>query len=129
MLQHRHELPVELWALIIGDTCKADQKTCLSVSRTWRKIAIGILFSAVQIHFGFGLENPWRDLIHPYHSSEEEITKMSRSWEILDRIGDDRDFAWAVKRIVVLAFAKGHTIFERREYCIHIIFLSFNTSA
>lgn len=112
----QHEIPVEIWALVIADTCKADQRTCLSVSRTWRKIAISLVFSTVQIHFGFGLENPWRDEQHPYRSSHEEITKMSRSWEILDRIGDDPDFARVVKRIVVLAFAKGHTIFERRKY-------------
>ena len=118
---------MELLALIIGDACKADQRTCLSVCRTWRKIGIGVLFSVVQIYFGFGLENIWRDHKDPYYSSEGEITKMSCSWEILDRIGDDPDFAWAVKKIVILAFAKGHTVFERREYSN--TFSSFDTSA
>lgn len=116
------ELPVEIWSIIIGGVSQPDQSTCLAVSRTWREIATGLVFSRVKIHFGFGLENPWRNQNHPYVSSKDEITKMSRSWEILDRIGDDPDFARAIKDITVLAFAKGHTIFERRRALHHIIF-------
>ena len=47
---------------------------------------------------------------------DEEIHMMSQSWDILDHIANDVDWARSVKKIVVFAFAKGHTIFQRRTY-------------
>jgi hypothetical protein len=47
-------------------------------------------------------------------SENDEIQMMSQSWDILDHIANDAIWARAVKKVVVLAFARGHTIFQRR---------------
>lgn len=101
------QLPVELWDSIIAGLPIIDQKTCLSVCRTWRKISITLLFDVVFLKLGTDAHDPFVDI-------DREFEGLSRSWEIMERITQDRTFALAVKKIVVLALSD-HTVYARRE--------------
>jgi hypothetical protein len=101
-------LPIELWTSIIATSSRSTQIQCLSVCRGWHTISIHLLFSTVRIHFGLPQD--------PTSSEDEEVQLISQSWDILDHIANDVSFARSVKNMVVFAFAKGHTIFQRRVY-------------
>jgi hypothetical protein len=101
------ELPVELWNGIISMLPASSQRQCLSVCQTWHGVSIHFLFSTVRIHLGLRYDPTTRD---------NEMQMISQAWDILEHISNDAFFARSVKTMVVLAFAKGHTIFQSRKY-------------
>lgn len=107
MATRTSHLPIELWNDIVAVLPFSAQRQCLSVCRTWHRISIQFLFSTIRIYFGMPQD--------PISSEDEEIRMMSQSWDMLDHITYDFDFARSVKKVIVFAFAKGHTIFQRRS--------------
>ncbi len=105
---HRHaSLPTELWYPIIDMLPSLDQKTCLSVSKTFHDITAIYVFSHVTISLGF-----WRPFEYEAEDedfSPEEKTAIKRhanaSYDILRHIMRTPDFAKGVKKVSVRAFS------------------------
>ncbi|KAM5537235.1 hypothetical protein V8D89_009168 [Ganoderma adspersum] len=98
-------LPTELWYPIISGLPSLDQRTCLSVSKTFHDIASKYVFSHVAI--SLGLWRPFEYEIEYEDLSPEEKVAMKRqanaSYEILRHIMDTPDFARKVKKLCVRA--------------------------
>ena len=113
-------IPTELWAQIIEFLPRADQRTCLLVSRMFHDLAISHLFAQVFVHFG--LWTPQCDSRFPGESmTTEEREEMQRinsiSWNVLRHISRNPSFASLVKKITVRAYsASEDSVWEQRMH-------------
>jgi len=103
------QLPAETWSAIIEFLPLSQQRPCLFVSRLHHDLAIRFLFSVVKVHF---ISESLEETFGCGHNVAPSL--MARSWEILDYIAHEPNFAKVVKTVVVYAFAAGLVVFERR---------------
>lgn len=82
---------VELWHAIAQELARDDVRTLLGVSRTFRAVALRILFNLTEIHVGSPSTGPTR-------REREEAAKG-----ILERIPRDPQLAHAIVRLRVHA--------------------------
>ncbi|KZT02822.1 uncharacterized protein LAESUDRAFT_729789 [Laetiporus sulphureus 93-53] len=103
------ELPPEIWRQIMRYLPNFSRRTCLFVSMLVHDLAAEILFSTVNIHFG-----AWEHSPTPHvRGYALERARASASWNILQRIRSDPQFAKYVKKVIVYSYARHHAVFER----------------
>ena len=104
----RASLPTELWYRIIYMLPPLDQKTCLSVSKTFHDIATTYVFSHVTIYLGLWQPFEFDSEDDEFGIQEKATTKRQGniSYDILRHIMHTPEFAKKVKKISVRAFSK-----------------------
>lgn len=111
------ELPTETWTHIIQSLQYSHQIPLLHVSRAFHAITIRFVFAAIRIYL-VGKESAefLATSYGPPPPSEEILERgMQRSWEILQHIKDNPEFASVVKTVSVVAMADSHSVFEKRK--------------
>lgn len=112
------ELPTETWTHIIQYLRYSHQIPFLHVSRAFHAITIRFVFSAIRIYFVGKESAEFFATSHgPPGLPAAEILEqsMQRSWEILQHIKDNPEFASVVRTVSVVAMADSQSIFEKRE--------------
>jgi hypothetical protein len=109
-------LPVEIWNKIIEYLPSAHQRDVLLVSRFFHDVAVRLLFSFIRIYF-IGGDHAFTmlDTDDAQYTQETMELLMHRSWEILNHIAQEPNFARVVRSISVHAFTSDKTIFEQRK--------------
>ena len=113
-------IPTEIWAHIVEFVPRADQRSCLFVSRMFHDLALSRLFAHVFVHFG--LWTSQCDGRYPSDSmTTEEHEEMQRinsiSWNVLRHISRNPSFASLVKKITVRAYsASEDSVWEQRMH-------------
>lgn len=111
------ELPTETWTHIIQYLRYSHQMPFLHVSRAFHAITIRFVFSAIRIYFVGKESAEFLATSHgpPLPAAEVLEQNMQRSWEILQYIKDNPEFASVVRTVSVVAVADSQSIFEKRE--------------
>jgi hypothetical protein len=111
-------LPTETWSHILQYLQYPQQIPLLHVSRAFHDISIRFLFSTIRIYLVGNESSEFLATSHGPPPLTEEIRErtMQRSWEILQHITDNPEFARVVKNVCVVAMADSHSIFEKRVF-------------
>ena len=100
-------LPPEMWSQIIDFLPRADQRSCLFVSRVFHEFALARLFAHVIVYFGLWTANGENRPSIPW--TEKDYEDMDRlnlnSWQVLHHISRTPAFARFVKKLSVRAFS------------------------
>ncbi|KAI1783471.1 hypothetical protein LXA43DRAFT_1102495 [Ganoderma leucocontextum] len=98
-------LPPEIWALIVKEIEREDQKTCLALSKLHHELSTRALFAHVNVHFGLWIVDPsvtWSE-----ETAAELQLKNNVTWDILRHISLFPDFAKVVKKLIIRAYLPG----------------------
>lgn len=116
-------LPPEIWSQILDYIPRFESRYLLSVCSQFHDNIIRQLFSSIKIYFIGG--DKGKKMLNTFYEdfTRETAEKLMRkSWEILNRISRDPQFAKVVKNITIVAYAEGLGIFERCKFLhIHLI--------
>ncbi|KAF9464969.1 hypothetical protein BDZ94DRAFT_1254974 [Collybia nuda] len=109
------DLPIETWTHIIQFLQYSHQIPFLHVSRSFHAIAVRFVFASIRIYLVGKESSEFFAMSYgpPLPSDEILERSMQRSWEILQHIKDNPEFASVVKTIIVVAMADSHSIFEK----------------
>jgi hypothetical protein len=109
-------LPAELLSAIVDELWASDLRACLGVSREFRVRAVPRIFRTVHLRFGTPNANSAATIYASNGAAQTEVEVLEQTWGILEAIETDRDFARAVKEIVVHAqYGRKTAIFERSK--------------
>ncbi|PCH37042.1 hypothetical protein WOLCODRAFT_140692 [Wolfiporia cocos MD-104 SS10] len=109
--------PPEIWQKIVNELPTRDKRHCLQISRFFRELAIRTLFAKIHVHFGVDpyLEDYETDDDASLHALRH--TRLSMTWDILQRIIHDSAFAAVVTSVVVYSYSQCLGLFEQRTLC------------
>ena len=110
-------LPPEIWSQILDYIPRFESRYLLSVCSQFHDNIIRQLFSSVKIYFIGG--DKGKKMLNTFYedfANETAEKLMCKSWEILNRISRDPQFAKVVKNLTIVAYAEGLGIFERRAF-------------
>ncbi|KAJ3575270.1 hypothetical protein NP233_g1208 [Leucocoprinus birnbaumii] len=111
-------LPTELLSEVICCLSPRHQKCLLGVSRLFRDLVLPQIFQFITIFMLLGPHSTDDLLEFPNGSGlgdrSEAIHQklMQRSWEVLDRICDDREFASSVKEMQLVVYTRECTCYD-----------------
>ncbi|KAH9900731.1 hypothetical protein C8Q73DRAFT_215959 [Cubamyces lactineus] len=111
------QLPLDIWRHVIEILPRADQRSCLFVSRDLHQIAFSQVFSRVTICFGLyqarWLTDDENDKWDEFDYEEWE-RQNDASYESLRQIMQDPAFALTIRELSVRAYASTDRLFELR---------------
>ncbi|KAF9486032.1 hypothetical protein BDN70DRAFT_822873 [Pholiota conissans] len=107
-------MPPEIWSHVLDNVPRTLLPNLLSVCSQFHDIAIRTIFASIKIYFLGGRRG--MEALNTFDTSwtAETATKLiCKSWEILNRICQDPQFARVVKSITVIAFSDGLGMIEK----------------